>query len=45
MTCEEVLELYRVQIRYLLAELKRVGWTQYPVEPVRWVPYPPEDVR
>ena len=45
MSCEEVLELYRVQIRYLLAELHRVGWAQYPVEPVRWVPYPPEDVR
>lgn len=35
MSCEEVLELYRVQIRYLLAELKRVGWTPYPSEGVR----------
>jgi hypothetical protein len=30
MTCEQILELYRTQIRYLLAELERIGWTPYP---------------
>ena len=33
MTCEQILDLYRVQIQYLLAELHRVGWTPYPPEP------------
>ena len=33
MTCEQILDLYRTQIRYLLAELHRIGWTQYPPEP------------
>ena len=32
MTCEQILELYRIQIRYLLAELERIGWTPYPTE-------------
>jgi hypothetical protein len=32
MTCERILDLYRTQIRYLLAELKRVGWNPYPEE-------------
>ena len=35
MTCEEILELYRIQIRYLLAELERIGWTPYPPETQR----------
>lgn len=26
------LELYRSQIRYLLEELQRIGWTPYPSE-------------
>jgi hypothetical protein len=30
MTCEQILELYRTQIRYLLSELHRIGWTPYP---------------
>ena len=30
MTCEQILDLYRTQIQYLLAELHRVGWTPYP---------------
>ena len=29
-----IIELYGEQIRYLLAELHRVGWTQYPPEPL-----------
>jgi hypothetical protein len=29
MTCEQILELYRTQIRYLLSELHRIGWTPY----------------
>jgi hypothetical protein len=33
LTCEQILELYRTQIAYLLAELHRVGWTPYPPEP------------
>jgi len=33
MTCEQILDLYRTQIRYLLAELHRIGWTPYPPEP------------
>jgi hypothetical protein len=33
MTCEQILDLYRTQIRYLLAELHRVGWTPYPEDP------------
>jgi hypothetical protein len=28
-----ILELYRTQIGYLLAELHRIGWTQYPEDP------------
>lgn len=32
---ETTVELYRHQIRYLLSELERVGWT----------PYPPEDIQ
>lgn len=32
MTCEEILELYRYQIRYLLAELERIGWTPAPTK-------------
>jgi uncharacterized coiled-coil protein SlyX len=27
-----VIELYRNQIRYLLSELHRIGWTPYPEE-------------
>jgi hypothetical protein len=33
MTCEQILDVYRTQIRYLLAELHRIGWTQYPEDP------------
>lgn len=33
MTCEQILELYRTQIAYLLAELHRIGWTPYPEQP------------
>ena len=33
MTCEQILELYRTQIRYLLSELERIGWTPYPEDP------------
>jgi hypothetical protein len=33
MTCEQILDLYRIQIQYLLAELKRIGWTPYPEDP------------
>jgi hypothetical protein len=33
LTCEQILELYRTQIAYLLAELERVGWTPYPEQP------------
>jgi hypothetical protein len=28
----QILDLYRTQIRYLLAELHRVGWIPYPEE-------------
>jgi len=28
----QILELYRTQIRYLLSELDRIGWTPYPPE-------------
>ena len=28
-----ILKLYRTQIRYLLSELHRIGWTPYPAEP------------
>jgi len=28
----QILDLYRTQIRYLLSELDRVGWTPYPSE-------------
>jgi hypothetical protein len=28
-----ILDLYRTQIRYLLSELDRIGWTPYPAEP------------
>lgn len=33
LTCEQILELYRTQIQYLLAELHRIGWTPYHQEP------------
>jgi len=33
MTCEQILDLYRTQIRYLINELHRIGWTPYPTEP------------
>ncbi len=29
-TAERIIELYREQIAYLLSELHRIGWTQYP---------------
>ena len=29
----QILELYRTQIRYLISELDRIGWTPYPTEP------------
>lgn len=35
LTCEQILELYRTQIAYLLAELERIGWTPYPPEAPR----------
>ena len=28
----QILELYRIQIRYLISELDRIGWTPYPPE-------------
>ena len=30
---EEIVTLYRHQIRYLISELHRIGWTPYPTEP------------
>lgn len=33
LSCEQILELYRTQIRYLLAELHRIGWTPYSEQP------------
>lgn len=33
LTCEQILELYRTQIAYLLTELHRIGWTPYPEQP------------
>lgn len=35
LTCEQILELYRIQIAYLLSELHRIGWTPYPPEAQR----------
>jgi len=35
LTCQQILELYRTQIAYLLAELERIGWTPYPPEAPR----------
>jgi hypothetical protein len=29
----QIIELYRTQIRYLINELHRIGWTPYPTEP------------
>ena len=29
----QIIDLYRTQIRYLLSELHRIGWTPYPTEP------------
>ena len=31
-TAERIIELYREQIKYLLSELDRIGWTPYPSE-------------
>ena len=33
LTCEQILDLYRTQIAYLLAELHRIGWTPYTDQP------------
>jgi hypothetical protein len=33
LTPEQILELYRIQIAYLLAELERVGWSPYTEQP------------
>jgi len=33
LTPEQIIDLYRTQIAYLLAELERVGWTPYPEQP------------